>query len=137
MSFSPKDPPDTVGTVVRIVATDPAKIDESSSGIVWVLQGTDSEFLLAESAPGLTQSQLEDLSYCHPEEVGCSTAGWSLIDIGSPGSALLIDGTKVTLGASATSVTWLDRGVKFVVEGPVDSFSAADATSIAEQIVLA
>lgn len=137
LSFTPQNPPDSIGAVIRIVATDPTKLDESASAIVWVLQGQHSEFELAESAPGLTQSQLEELSYCHQDEVGCSTSGWSLIDIGAPGSALLVDGSKATLGSSATSVTWIDHDVKFVVIGPVETLTAADAISIAEQVVLA
>jgi len=127
--FDPVDPPPEVGQVQLIEATDPAKLPSESRGIAWVLDDGPLVFDLAETVPTMSQAQLEQLATCQPGETGCSTVGWSLVDIGTGVPALLIEATSSELPGSATSITWLDGDVLFEILGPVQGLSADSAVA--------
>jgi hypothetical protein len=135
LPFIATDPPTTVGSVVLITAIDPSRGGAGDPEIAWLIRNDAGQFLLEERATNKSQDQLNTAASCQPGEVGCSTIGWSLVDVGGSGPALLIDGTQTTLGSSATSVTWLDDGVEFLLLGPIDTFSATQAVTIAKQII--
>jgi hypothetical protein len=130
VTFQPKDPPPSAGSVLAIYETDP-KVAKDARELVWVIQGRSTIFNLVERKAGLTQEQLEDAVECHVEEAGCDTTGWSLIDIGLTGSALLIDGPNTSTPIS-TSVSWLDDGVEFLLFGPAGKFSKDEAIAAAK-----
>ena len=83
-------------------------------------------FQVMEQGSDITQAQLEAVGRCDPSE-GCDD-GWDLVTIRG-GIRALLDSGPVT-----TTIEWLDRGIRFTVEGPSDTLSGDEATAIANTL---
>jgi hypothetical protein len=125
--------PRNLGQYEAISASDPATTPMQDRSVAFVFAGTKyGQYFIQESKPTLSQQELNDLAECQPGETGCSTAGWSLVSIRRGVTALLIYAPAEV--SEATSLTWLEGDIMFVVMGPRNALSDADALSIAEGI---
>jgi hypothetical protein len=125
--------PRNLGQYEAISATDPATTPMRDRSVAFVYAGsTYGQYFVQESKPTLTQDELNDLADCQPGETACSTVGWSLVSIRKGVTALLIYAPAEV--SEATSLTWLEGDIMFVVMGPRNTLSDSDALSIAEGV---
>ena len=128
LPFSPIVPPDGVGQSPTLIASDPDRSDKKDRGIAWLYQESTGPFGVIEHLATETEQQLEAAATCQPGETGCSTVGWSLGRLSGRHTALVID------GSAATSVSWLQNSVGFLVVGSADSFTPDHAMRIANEM---
>lgn len=122
-----------LGKPVRIVITDPRTTPRRDRAVAYVFHDPGyGRFFVRESASTVTQDQLEQLASCQPGETGCSTEGWALVTIRGGITGLLIYAPPER--SVATSITWLEDGVEYVVMGPRDSLTGDQAIHIANSV---
>jgi hypothetical protein len=128
LPFSPVTPSSKMGVPIKVVTTDPHRIDQSERSIVWLFNDpAGGVFWVAEGLTQVSQSQLEKEATGCDHSSGCE-GEWSVTHIRNGVTALLIS------GPTATSVTWLDDGVRYDVLGPAQTFSPDDAVAEANDV---
>jgi len=129
LPFAPIVPPEEVGASPTLTASDPDRFPKKDRGLAWLYKDAAGPFAVIEGVAGEGAEQLlEKAATCQPGETGCSTVGWSLGTLPGGHTALVIN------GSAATSVAWVQGPVEFLVIGPAESFSPAQAMSIANEM---
>ena len=132
LPFPPRQP-EGLGKPVRIEITDPRTTPRADREVAYVFHDvTYGTFFVRESATTMTQDQLQQLASCQPGETGCNTEGWSLVTIRGGITGLLIYAPPER--SVATSVTWLEDSVEFVVMGPRDRLMGDQAIHVANRV---
>ncbi len=133
LAFTPVVPAG-LGDSAAISENDPSETPKSDRSLAFVYDDLKygGTYFVEESIPTLTQNHLEDLATCQPGETGCSTKGWSLVTIRDGVTALLIYAPREV--SEATSLTWIENDIMFVVMGPRDSLTDSNALAIAAAI---
>lgn len=136
LPFSPIFPPASVGPVVRTVMNNPERSEPFQRGIAWVINAGDGSFYILQGPKGSqSQEDLESLAECGPTETGCTTEGWSLVQLVDGRTALLVDGA---VGLCCTTwIAFMSDDMKVEVIGPEEKFTAQEALAVANALVVA
>jgi hypothetical protein len=131
LAFDPEVP--NLGAPEAISILDPEHLDRTDRSIAFVYADPEiGDYYVQEGVPTMTQEQLEQLATCQPGETGCSTEGWSLQPIRNGIRALVIYAPESI--SVATSVMWLEDGIRFTLMAPRSTMSADRAVAIADRI---
>ncbi len=133
LAFTPLVPAD-LGDPAAISETDPSQTPKGDRALAFVYDDPKygGRYYVEESVPTLTQKHLEEQATCQPGESACTTKGWSLVTIRDGVTALLI--YAPSQASEATSLSWIEKGVMFIVMGPRDTLTDSDALAVAAAI---
>lgn len=112
---------------VKVFINDPT--GEADSAAAWVYDDIDlGKFVVIEEVSQTNQAELESLATCPPDDSGCVSEGWSLVEIRDGVTALLIEGDV------SNGVVWLEDELRFNVVGPSETFSSEDVIAVANAV---
>jgi hypothetical protein len=106
--------------------------NSAPDGTHWLIERT-SESAITLGEDTTTQILAEYAQLCPSQPGACPGQTWRMVPMNDGHEGLLIKGPAGT----TTSVIWVENGIFFNVIGPSDSFSADQATSVANSVIAA